>query len=319
MLSCALAGAMVAVAAGRTVPQHRRLARTGALPGTSPSAVLLYLAASVVWLAYQLAAGVWVAVAAQVLAVIVLTATAVRLARLRLLPARSLVAAGAFLAGYGVVAVAGARFGSATAWVGTALVAATLAYGAPALVAGLAARDLSGLSPLALGITQVDAVIAAVVWIGCGDPAYVAYAVLQTVCTLPVLLRVARQWARRTSVSRFSTYGVTSATVMARPASCVRDVTVASLMPHGTMRSYHDRSASQLRAKPCMVTPCETRMPIAATLRSCAPSCPSTQTPERPWTRVASTPRSAHVRISTSSTRRTCATTSTGSDSLTIG
>ena len=29
-------------------------------------------------------------------------------------------------------------------------------------------------------------------------------------------------------------------------------------------------------------------MPIAATLRSCAPSTPSTQTPDRPSTRVAS-------------------------------
>ena len=42
----------------------------------------------------------------------------------------------------------------------------------------------------------------------------------------------------------------------------------ASLMPHGTNRSYHARSTSQLSANPCMVTPRLTRMPIAAILRS---------------------------------------------------
>ena len=40
-------------------------------------------------------------------------------------------------------------------------------------------------------------------------------------------------------------------------------VTPASRMPHGTMRSYHDRSQSQFSASPCMVAPRATRAPIA--------------------------------------------------------
>src|SRR5207244_11991408 len=64
--------------------------------------------------------------------------------------------------------------------------------------------------------------------------------------------------------------------------------------------SLHDalpisRSQSQLSAKPCIVTLRATRMPIAATLRSCAlpgPRPPVSQTPLRPSTRVVATPRS---------------------------
>ena len=48
----------------------------------------------------------------------------------------------------------------------------------------------------------------------------------------------------------------------------VSEVTPASAMPHGTKRSYQPRSTSQLRAKPCIVTPRLTRIPIAAILRS---------------------------------------------------
>ena len=48
-------------------------------------------------------------------------------------------------------------------------------------------------------------------------------------------------------------------------------MTPASAIPHGTKRSYQERSTSQLSAKPCMVTPRLTRMPIAAILRSGRP------------------------------------------------
>ena len=63
-----------------------------------------------------------------------------------------------------------------------------------------------------------------------------------------------------------STIGSTSSTVTSRPSSCDSDVTPASVMPHGTMRANQDRSGSQLRAKPCSVTPRATRMPIARDL-----------------------------------------------------
>ena len=59
-----------------------------------------------------------------------------------------------------------------------------------------------------------------------------------------------------------------SSTLTCRPSSTASDVTPASVMPHGTMRSNQVRSGSQLSAKPCIVTPPCTRTPIAATLRS---------------------------------------------------
>ena len=52
------------------------------------------------------------------------------------------------------------------------------------------------------------------------------------------------------------------------------------------MREYQARSESQLIAKPCIVTPCATRMPMAATLRSGPCPSASTHTPLRPSTRV---------------------------------
>ena len=97
-----------------------------------------------------------------------------------------------------------------------------------------------------------------------------------------------------------------------------RVLTPASRIPHGTMRSYHDRSQSQFSANPCMVTPLATRAPIAPTFRSAHPSpgsspgpCrparpprPATWVPAqrihaplRPSTRPAVTPNSAHTRI----------------------
>ena len=64
---------------------------------------------------------------------------------------------------------------------------------------------------------------------------------------------------------------MTSATVIRRPASADSVVTPASRMPHGTMRSYHDRSQSQFSASPCMVAPRATRAPIAP---PCDPGSP---------------------------------------------
>ena len=54
------------------------------------------------------------------------------------------------------------------------------------------------------------------------------------------------------------------------------------------MRSNQLRSGLQFSAKPCSVTPCATRMPIAAILRSGASSVPASHTPLRPSTRPAS-------------------------------
>ncbi len=72
-------------------------------------------------------------------------------------------------------------------------------------------------------------------------------------------------------------------------------------MPHGTIRSYAERSGSQFSAKPCIVTPRLTRMPIAATLR--APS--GVQTPLRPSTRPVASPSASHTSMSSCSTSRT--------------
>ena len=98
-----------------------------------------------------------------------------------------------------------------------------------------------------------------------------------------------------------------------RPASMDSVLTPASRIPHGTMRSYHDRSQSQFSANPCMVTPLATRAPIAPTFRSAHPSPdpspsgppPVIHAPLRPSTRPAVTPNSAHTRIMASSSART--------------
>ena len=106
---------------------------------------------------------------------------------------------------------------------------------------------------------------------------------------------------------------------MVRPVSADRLVTPASRMPQGTMRSNQLRSQLQLSAKPCIATPRDTRMPIAATLRSSVlpgPRPPVSHTPLRPSTRVVATPGPAQARISASSMARTYAITSTGSASV---
>ena len=103
---------------------------------------------------------------------------------------------------------------------------------------------------------------------------------------------------------RFIT-GVSWATVMARPVWADSVVVPASRMPHGTMRSYQDRSQSAFSANPCMVTPRATRAPMAPTFRSGTLWSPSTQAPLRPATRPVLTPNSAHVRIMASSSART--------------
>jgi len=92
---------------------------------------------------------------------------------------------------------------------------------------------------------------------------------------------------------------------MSRPVSADSVVVPASPMPHGTMRSYQDRSQFAFSAKPCMVAPRATRAPIAPTLRSGRVSSPGTQAPLRPGTRPVLTPNSAHVRIMASSSART--------------
>ena len=93
--------------------------------------------------------------------------------------------------------------------------------------------------------------------------------------------------ARSASTRRRSTSGMTSPIVTSRPSSADSDVTPASAIPHGTIRSYQPRSGSQLSAKPCIVTSRATRMPIAATLRSGPRSSASSHTPLRPATRPA--------------------------------
>ena len=82
---------------------------------------------------------------------------------------------------------------------------------------------------------------------------------------------------RRTTVSS------TSTGEMSAPTTSLIVVTPASVMPHGMMPRKPASELSQLRAKPCIVTPRCTRTPIAAILSS--PSGRRTHTPLRPSTR----------------------------------
>jgi hypothetical protein len=110
-----------------------------------------------------------------------------------------------------------------------------------------------------------------------------------------------------------------SATGTPRPSSAVSEVAPASTIPQGTMLLKADMSGSQLSAKPCMVTPRATRTPMAAIFRSGPRSSARTHTPLRPSTCSVARPNPAQTSISATSSRRTCATTSTGSGRATIG
>ena len=82
-----------------------------------------------------------------------------------------------------------------------------------------------------------------------------------------------------------------------------RDAVARSATPHGTMPEKCDRSGSTLSAKPCSVTQCRTRMPMAAILSS-APSPLSgrrTHTPTRSSRRSPRTSKAASVRMIQSS------------------
>ena len=84
---------------------------------------------------------------------------------------------------------------------------------------------------------------------------------------------------------------------MARPASADSVETAASLSPHGTMRSNQARSLSQFRAKPCIVTPRETRMPIAPTWIRSAPVPPVPGAAGDPDAAAAVDPRRGHAEV----------------------
>src|SRR6185437_6035696 len=105
--------------------------------------------------------------------------------------------------------------------------------------------------------------------------------------------------------SRASTRGSASATVTWRSSSRLSEVTPASAIPHGTIRSYQLRSGSQFSAKPCNVTPRATRIPIAAILRSGPRWSATSHTPLRPATCWVGRPSSAQTAISIRSIRRT--------------
>jgi hypothetical protein len=96
-------------------------------------------------------------------------------------------------------------------------------------------------------------------------------------------------------------------------------VAPASARPHATIVSYAANEFEQLRENPCIVTPSATRMPIAAILSPAGRSESISHTPLRPSTRCPGIPNSASTSMSMPSRRRTYATTSTGSASLTIG
>jgi lipoic acid synthetase len=83
------------------------------------------------------------------------------------------------------------------------------------------------------------------------------------------------------------------------PVSAWIDVTDASASPHGTMCSKYDRSVFTFSAKPCVVTPRETRTPIAAIFASL------TQTPALRSERPAAMPKRPSTSISIASSART--------------
>src|SRR5690606_13041425 len=99
--------------------------------------------------------------------------------------------------------------------------------------------------------------------------------------------------------------GAASSTVTRRPSSAVSDVASASGRPQATMRENAERSASQLSARPCIVTPRATRTPIAASLRGRSPSGTGTQTPERPSSRTVARPSAAAASMTACSSART--------------
>jgi len=88
------------------------------------------------------------------------------------------------------------------------------------------------------------------------------------------------------------------------PSKLCNDVTPASEIPQGTMAAKSRRSVDTLSANPCEVIQREMWTPMAATFPA------GFQMPTRPATRSARTPKSAAVRMRTSSTLATYLRTS---------
>lgn len=184
-----IAAALAVVAVLRTGAALLRIRRVGAA-GVSGASAAAWVAVNAAWVTYASWVGLIGALVSELCYLVGSTALLVGLHPTSNISRRSWRWGSAVALGYAVAGVAGAASGRSSSLLGLALTVSVLLYGVPALLEGLRARSLQGLSAAALIVTVLDALACLAYGASSAAAVYVLYGVTQLAVTLPVLARV---------------------------------------------------------------------------------------------------------------------------------
>lgn len=190
------AALLAAVAVLRTGAAVLRIRRVGCA-GVSGAGVVAWVAVNAAWVAYAARAGLLGALPSEVCYLAGSVALLVGVHRAGAVTTRAWCWGAGVASAYAGVGAGAA--GSSPGVLGLALTLSVLLYGTPALVAGLRAPSVTGLSAAALTVTLCDALACVAYGASAGGAVYVVYGVAQVALTAPVLVRVvaARRQPRR--------------------------------------------------------------------------------------------------------------------------
>lgn len=188
-MSWLTAAALALVALLRTGAALRRLGRAGP-GGVSGASTAAWVAVNAAWVVYACWVGLVGALISELCYLVGSAALLVALHRTSRLSRRSWSWGCAVAVGYAVAGVTGAASGHSSSLLGLALTVSVLLYGTPALLEGLRAPRLQGLSATALTVTVLDAVACLAYGARSAVTVYLLYGVTQLTVTLPVLARV---------------------------------------------------------------------------------------------------------------------------------
>jgi hypothetical protein len=186
------AATLTVVAVLRTGAAVQRLCRTGP-DGVSGASAAAWVAVNAAWVTYACWVGLVGALVSELCYLVGSTALLVVLHRTGRLSRRSWAWGGAVALGYAAAGLAGAATGRSSRLLELALTVSVLLYGVPALLEGLRAPRLHGLSAAALTVTVLDALAALAYSASSAAGVYLLYGVCQLAVTLPVLVRVLAQ------------------------------------------------------------------------------------------------------------------------------
>lgn len=181
--------ALAVVAVLRTGGALLRIRRVGPAGVSGPGAAA-WVAVNAAWVTYACWVGLVGALVSELCYLMGSTALLVGLHRTGHLSWRSWGWGSAVALGYAVAGIAGAASGRSAGLLGLALTISVLLYGLPALLEGLRASSLHGLSAAALTVTVLDALACLAYGAGSAAAVYLMYGVTQLAVTLPVLARV---------------------------------------------------------------------------------------------------------------------------------